>query len=362
MGRAEWLGALLLAASLLCWPETGLNAAREAMAAWAQSVAPALFPFMALTPLLTGPDAARAYERMFGFLMRPLLKLPGAAAPAMAIAMTAGSPAGAIAAARLAAQAGLTRGQLERIVCCTCGLSPAFLMTGIGASMLGDPGCGVILLRSQIAAQLTMLIATRCVKGDERSADTPPPSAAAEPVRMAVNGTLNVCGYMMLFSVIGAILTLPLSGDGLRAGLLCLLDLPSGAQALCRIDLPEMVQMALLAAASGLGGLCIAAQNLSACMGVRPGRYAAARLVQAALMTIMTMAQLKFRPHMEKTAAILPTSALIACAMAVPVLIFCAKNLFLNKEKLPENARILLENGEKTQHIVVEQEKVSNMM
>lgn len=356
MGRAEWLGALLLAAALLCWPETGLNAAREAMAAWAQSVAPALFPFMALTPLLTGPDAARAYERMFGRLMRPLLKLPGAAAPAMAIAMTAGSPAGAIAASRLAAQAGLTRSQLERIVCCTCGLSPAFLMTGIGASMLGNPGCGAILLRSQIAAQLAMLIATRRMNGDERPAGTPPPTAAAEPVRMAVSGTLNVCGYMMLFSVIGAMLTLPVPGEGPRAALLCLLDLPSGAQALCRIGLPEATRMALLAAASGLGGLCIAAQNLSVCMraGVRPGRYAAARLIQAALMALMTMAQLKFKPHMEKTAAILPVSALIACAMAVPVLIFCEKNLFLNKEKLPENARIPLENGEKAQHIVVE--------
>ena len=362
MGRAEWLGAMLLAAALLCRPEVGLNAAREAMAAWAQSVAPALFPFMALTPLLTGPEAVRAYERLLGRMMRPLLKLPGSAAPAIVIAMTAGSPAGAIAAARSARQAGLTRGQLERIVCCSCGLSPAFLMTGIGVSMLGSPASGAVLLRSQIAAQIMMLIVTRGLRGSDLPADPPPPSAAAEPVRMAVTGTLNVCGYMMLFSVIGAMLGQILPGEAPRAALLCLLDLPSGARALCSMPMSDALRLILLAAASGLGGLCIAAQNLSACSGVRPARYAAARLAQAALMALLTLAQLKMETKPIKIMEILPFSALIACIMAVPVLIFWINNTFLNKQNLPQNAPILLENGEKPQHVVVNMENKANIM
>lgn len=362
MGRAEWLGALLLAAALLCRPEVGLNAAREAMAAWAQSVAPALFPFMALTPLLTGAEAERAYERLFGKMMRPLFNLPGSAAPAIVIAMTAGSPAGAIAAARSAQQAGMTQGQLERIVCCTCGMSPAFLMTGIGASMLGSPASGALLLRSQIAAQLILLTAARGLRGRDRPAAAPPPSASAEPVRMAVSGTLNVCGYMMLFSVIGAMLGLLLPGEGLRAGLQCLLNLPSGAHMLCKLTMPEPLRLTLLAAAAGFGGLCIASQNLSACTGVRMSRYLAARLAQSVLMALLTLAQLKMKPESVKTMEILPLSALVACVLAVPVLIFWIKNTFLNRKNLPENAPILLKNDEKTQYVVVSMENKSKIM
>ena len=62
MKRFEWVAALVMAGCLLAaMPEVALNAAREAMASWASSVAPALFPFMALMPLLTCDDAARAY-------------------------------------------------------------------------------------------------------------------------------------------------------------------------------------------------------------------------------------------------------------------------------------------------------------
>ena len=57
MGNLRWLGALALAALLLARPaEASLGAAR-AMALWSASVAPAVFPFLALLPLLTGRDA-----------------------------------------------------------------------------------------------------------------------------------------------------------------------------------------------------------------------------------------------------------------------------------------------------------------
>ena len=95
MKHARWITGLLIFALLLCRPEAAANGAREAMAQWYYAVAPSLFPFMALMPLLTCPEAARAYERLLGRAMRALFRLPGAAAPAMIAGMAAGSPAGA---------------------------------------------------------------------------------------------------------------------------------------------------------------------------------------------------------------------------------------------------------------------------
>ena len=89
MGRWKFPLAMLAVAALLLWPETALNAGREAMRTWAASVAPALFPFLLLMPALTGAEAARAYEALLGRWMRPLLGLPGAAAPAGAVGLLA---------------------------------------------------------------------------------------------------------------------------------------------------------------------------------------------------------------------------------------------------------------------------------
>ena len=129
--------------------------------------------------------------------MRPALNLPGSAAPALAAGMIAGSPAGVVAAVRCG---GLTRSELERLACCICGLSPAFLITGVGAAMLGSPADGRLLLRAQVCSQLTMLLFPRGVRPD-----TPIPAQAQEEerglVRTAVGSVLAVCGYMMIFSV-----------------------------------------------------------------------------------------------------------------------------------------------------------------
>ena len=57
---AQWAalaGGMALAALLLMEPEAAALGALNAMLCWAQTVAPAMFPFMALLPLLTGPAA-----------------------------------------------------------------------------------------------------------------------------------------------------------------------------------------------------------------------------------------------------------------------------------------------------------------
>lgn len=330
--------AALFLTALLAYPETALNAAREAMYAWYKSVAPALFPFMALTPLLTCPESVRAYERLLGRWMRPLLNLPGSAAPAVAIGMTAGSPTGAAAALRACAAAGLSRAELERIVCCVGGMSPAFLITGIGASMLGSPADGYLLMRAQFASQLALLIATRRIAPDE---PLPPPadSAADLPLRAAVSGALAVCGYMMLFSVAAALIARIARSEWAGLAAVCLLELPSAARAVSALALRRETRLLMLAALAGLGGMCIAAQNLSACRRtVRPARYLAARLAQAALMTAFTALQLRFPLHRQKNPLpVLEISAFIAAVFALIALFSREKDQFLNKRNSGKN-------------------------
>ena len=157
MKQIRWLAGALAAALLLMRPEAAVNGAREAMAHWYYAVAPSLFPFMALMPLLTCEAALSAYESALGGIMERAFRLPGAAASALVIGMVAGSPAGCVAAARVAGRCRLSRGQFERLSLACCGLSPAFLISGVGAAMLGDPAAGRLLLRSQMLSQICLL-------------------------------------------------------------------------------------------------------------------------------------------------------------------------------------------------------------
>ena len=254
MGRWKFPLAMLAVAALLLWPETALNAGREAMRTWAASVAPALFPFLLLMPALTGAEAARAYEALLGRWMQPLLGLPGAAAPAVAVGMLAGSPAGAAAAVRTAKRTGMDARTLERLTGCVCGLGPGFLVSGIGASMLGSAADGRILLRSQLVAQTLMLLLSR------RTAELQPTiaddaSVEEEPVRAAVRATLSVCGYMAAFQMLAALLGRALRVPAAGMAALCLLDLPSGAKAVSALPMARGARLILLSAMTGFGGL-----------------------------------------------------------------------------------------------------------
>ena len=322
-GRGKWLVGAALSALLLSRPEAAADGAARAMAGWYRAVAPALFPFMALLPLLTCEEAACAYEALLGRATSALFRLPGAAAPALVIGMVGGSPAGALAARRLAAQAGMTQGQLRRIAVSAAGLSPAFLLSGIGAGLLGDVGSGWVLLRAQLGTQLAMALLLRHAWDD--CADPVPAGDAradAAPVRGAVLAVLGVCGWMALFGALASAARAWI-GDAADA-LLCLLDLPSGAGIVAALPMDPARRLALLSAMCGFGGACVGAQNLAALKGcgLSPAAYFALRAVAAAVSAALTLAQLRLPVLLSGRAAPppMPAASLAAVALAVPVL------------------------------------------
>jgi len=305
---------------------------------------------MVLAPLLTCESAVRIYQRLFGWIMRPLFRLPGAFAPAVVIAMTAGSPAGALAAVRC----GLGREDAERMLGCVCGLSPAFLISGIGAGMLGNPIYGRKLLQIQLAAQLVMLALTRFHRaGAQRRASLPPENP--DCIRPAVGNILAVGGYMIFFSVIAALIARILSSDTAGTAVLCLLDVPSGARAASALTINMEEKMTILAAMTGLGGVCIAVQNLSAAKetGARAWVVALMRGTNAVLCALFAKTGVfegkftifNFTP---KTAF----STLIAAFLLIPACFSLRNTSFLNKRIFAKTCRKNCEKRKNPQDVV----------
>lgn len=355
MKALKWAGAVCMAVLLLVYPETALDASRQAMLTWAQSVAPALFPFMVLTQLLTCESAVKMYQKLFGRIMGPLLRLPGAFAPAMVIAMTAGSPAGASAAVRIAARTGMGRNRLTRTAACICGVGPAFLIGGIGTAMLHDPAAGGILLRAQLIAQLTLLLLLR--GGNDGEPVSSIDDETSSGVREAAVNLLAVCGYMMIFNTVACLLARVLRNETAGLALLCLTDLPSGARALAETSLPYDIKMILLGGMTGFGGLCINAQNLGFCReaGINPAKYLAIRVLSGVICAAATGFFIgKSLPEAVNFGKPMAFSALIAGIFAVPALISLGNTFFLNKRNFGKTRPKTRKNQEKPQDVVVD--------
>ena len=271
MKKMKWAGGLLLMALLLSRPQAAAQAAARAMAHWYAAVAPSVFPFLALMPLLTCREAARVYERALGRAMGALFDLPGAAAPAMVIGMVAGTPAGAIAARSVAVQSGMNRGQLDRLALASMGFSPAFLVSGVGAGLLGSPEAGWRLAGAQLMTQLTLALLLRGAwRGRTSPVSAGGPVREESPVRGAALAALTICGYMALFAALAGAAGAWLGG-GAAGALLCLLDVPSGARVLSEAALDAQTRLVLLAAICGFGGACVITQLLAALGDGGPG-------------------------------------------------------------------------------------------
>ena len=333
--RLKWLGGLAAVALLLSKPHAASSGAAEAMARWYASVAPALFPFLALMPLLTCGEAVEVYEAMLERPMWACFRLPGAAAPGMIVGMAAGTPAAALAARNVAAGTGMNRGQLLRLAAATAGFSPAFLVGGIGVGMLNSVAMGWKLWLAQLLTQITLLVLFR--RAWKRRVEGVEPVGGVvgdQPIRGAVMGILTICGYMTLFGALAGALG-EWVGQGPADALVCLLDVPSGALRVSRLAMPEAVRLPLMAGMCGFGGMCVIAQSLGALKGcgIGAGTYVGIRVlagvIEAGCMALLLkLPQLKaeylIEPIREKPLA---AAMLIAAILACPVLAKLKKSI-----------------------------------
>lgn len=337
----KWIkfwGAVSILAILLLRPGETVASAQQAMKIWYTSVAPALFPFLALMPLLTSEEACKAYEALFSRWMRPLFRLPGSAAPAVIAGMIAGSPGGAITLKRVAVNSNLSPGEARRIALAVSGVSPAYLIIGVGQGLHGSVRLGMNLALAQACTQLLLLALLPSHREDhERICGMDQEIDQRNPITAAVESILGVCGYMVFYGVIAGALS-GMLGEGIGDALLLIMDLPSGLAALAKSQLP--MKLMLQGAAIGFSGMCIISQNLNALKGLNLKRreYLVVRLASAFMIGLASIAMQsgwmgmagKMSEALRKSYAI---SLLFAAIAILPGLYLLSKQLFLNKRK-----------------------------
>ena len=336
-------GLLLSAAALLLWPEQAVTAARDGLRLCGNVIVPSLFPFFVLSSLVVELGLSRYLGRLFQRFMVPLFRVNGACASALALGFVGGYPVGARTAIALYRSGQCTKTETERLLAFCNNSGPAFIFGVVGAGIFHSGPAGLLLYLTHVAASLAVGLLFRFYKPHDGPA-SPRGSGSVQfqtgnagaaftrSVTGALSGILNICAFVICFTVILRLLTLcgaldlaaevlaflfrPLGMDRIWARRLLtgVVELSSGVTALSGGAISGQLSMA--AFMLGWAGLSVHCQVLAFLgdSGLSMGTYLSGKLLHgilsAALLRLL-MPLLKLAEPVDSCLS-LPVSALSA--------------------------------------------------
>lgn len=213
------LALLCAAAALVVWPQESIDAAKTGLRLCYNVIIPSLFPFFILSSLVVELGLAGYIGRALEGVMRPLFNVPGSCACALALGFIGGYPVGARTAIELYEKGMCSRTEAERLLAFCNNSGPAFILGVVGAGIFADSRVGLLLYLAHAAASLCVGLLFRFYKRGEEARQSAGrlqfrsrrfSEAFTGCVRDACSGTLNICAFVVFFTVV--IRTLTVSG------------------------------------------------------------------------------------------------------------------------------------------------------
>ncbi len=315
------LALLLAAAALVAAPQEAAAGARDGLELCFNVIVPSLFPFFVLSALVVDLGLAAYLGRAMEGIMRPLFRVSGSCATAVALGFVGGYPVGARTALQVYQQGLCTRTEAERLLAFCNNSGPAFILGVVGAGVFGDGRVGLLLYLTHAAASLLTGLLFRFYEPRREEHTQKPvskpkpieavtvPAAFTGAVSRAVQSTLSICGFVVFFAVVLRLLSkygvLSLAAKGLsllgfqpqwaKRLVSGLLELSSGVSSLRgEADLTGRISMA--AFMLGWAGLSVHCQVLAFLVdsGLSPRVYLAGKLCHGLIAAGLTAVLARF--------------------------------------------------------------------
>ena len=222
MGKRQYrelllaLGLLCAALALVLWPGEAMGAMRDGLNLCGNVIVPSLFPFFVLSSLVVELGMSRYLGRLFQPVMAPLFRVNGACASALALGFVGGYPVGARTAISLYQSGQCSKTEAERLLAFCNNSGPAFIFGVVGAGVFGSGTLGLLLYLGEGPRR------GRLQGAQFQTASFP--AAFTHSVTGALSSTLNICAFVLFFTVIIRMLSL----TGVLTGLARLLSLLFG--------------------------------------------------------------------------------------------------------------------------------------
>ncbi len=285
MKKKEKAAGLIVASMMLVLiidSRTSLAGCQEGVTLCIKSVVPSLFPFLVLSPVLTGLLQLRLPK-----WLQKIIKLPDGADALVIAGCLGGYPVGAQCIANAVSSGQITRQSGQRLMafCCNCG--PGFIF-GICAGFFTDKWVPWALWLCHIGSALILgaFIPGKevrpclvCAKRDSFMA----------AFQKAIYAMAQICGWVILFRCILAFLqkwVLWRAGAALTTFLTGAMELTNGCFLLNTIA-NEGLRFVICEAMLSFGGICVAMQTASVTRGLGLGYYLSGKLGQMTVSSLL---------------------------------------------------------------------------
>lgn len=281
--RASTLMLLFCVTLSVVFAEEIADAARVGLRLCASSIIPAVFPFMVLSDLIVAYSPLeksgflrRSFERLFG--------ISGAGITAFISGIICGFPLGVKSTVDLCREGHITKEEAERLIGFSNNTGPAFIIAGIGASMRGSLRDGIVLYAVLVLSAVLVGILFR--KSGKKAAYVEIKRKnrfdLIQSVQNAGENTLNICSFIIFFSVIVGIVSSVLKSTPLLAVILPFLEVGNAASFLAEARIDRALSLALTAFATAFSGLSVHLQALSLLSGsgISRRKYFVMKLLQ----------------------------------------------------------------------------------
>lgn len=217
LGKAQYrdvllgIGLLWATVALVLWPEQAMEAMRDGITLCGNVILPSLFPFFVLSSLVVELGMSRYLGKLLEPIMAPLFRVNGNCATALALGFVGGYPVGARTAIQIYENGQCSRTEAERMLAFCNNSGPAFILGAVGAGVFGSGLAGLLLYLVHLAASLVIGILFRFYKSHEkpqtRKSQGPQfqaasfPSAFTSSITGALQSTINICAFILFFTV-----------------------------------------------------------------------------------------------------------------------------------------------------------------
>lgn len=274
-------------------------------------ILPSLFPFFVLSVLLNRLGLPGYLGRLLTPLASRIYGITGAGASALLMGLTGGYPLGAAYIADMERCGAITAREGERLLGFCNNSGPAFIIGAVGAGAFGSGKAGFLLYLCHV---LSALLTGLFLRQKDYCPEIPPlqldsvyiSQALPEAVKQAMGALLNVCGFVMCFTVVVGMLdaggafsllcghlaaAFGLELQFVHAALTGVLELGSAAGALRGLA-PTPLNMALAAGILGWGGISVHFQTLAVLAGskIKGALHFAGRLISASIGMVLAYA------------------------------------------------------------------------
>lgn len=207
------LALLIGTAGLLLFPLEAIAAAQEGLGLCYHVIIPSLFPFFVLSTLVVELGLARYLGKVLEPIMYPLFRVNGNCGTALALGFIGGYPVGAKTAIGLYRQGLCSEGETQRLLAFCNNSGPAFILGVVGAGIFSSSKVGLLLYGTHMLASLVVGVLFRWYPIRQKNGDTNEvqvttiqakraTTAFVEAVRQSFFSTLNICAFVVFFTVV----------------------------------------------------------------------------------------------------------------------------------------------------------------